>query len=231
MKKTRFSLPLCVMILAVVLSLLTGCYREAAPDVEPTVAGEAQADQPTAAGTPAASGMEATAIANATLAAQPPDETTEETPVPASPTSQPPTATPPPEPTTPSTTAVPTFTPEPESAEPTAAPAVTGDQTTHTVQRGENLFRIALRYGTTVPAVASANGIANPAMIYVGQVLTIPGSGGTQPPAGGTTYVVQSGDNLFRIALRYNLSYMYLAQYNNIANPSSIYVGQVIRIP
>jgi LysM repeat protein len=43
--------------------------------------------------------------------------------------------------------------------------------------------------------------------------------------------VVQPGDNLFRIALRYNMSYITLARYNNIANPSSIYVGQVIRIP
>ena len=103
---------------------------------------------------------------------------------------------------------------------------------THTVQRGENLFRIALRYGTTVQAIASANGIANPALIYVGQVLVISTSGGQPPapPAGGT-YVVQPGDNLFRIALRYDLSYTYLAQYNGIANPAYIYVGQVLRIP
>jgi len=101
------------------------------------------------------------------------------------------------------------------------------------VQRGENLFRIALRYGTTVQAVAGANGIANPALIYTGQVLTIPSSGTAppSPPAGETTYTVQPGDNLFRIALRYNVSYLYLAQYNGIANPSHIYVGQVLRIP
>jgi len=100
------------------------------------------------------------------------------------------------------------------------------------VQRGDNLFRIALRYGTTVQAIASANGIANPALIYVGQTLKIPS--GTQPvpqPGGETTYVVQRGDNLFRIALRYGMSYLQLAQYNGIANPSRIYVGQVLRIP
>ena len=102
----------------------------------------------------------------------------------------------------------------------------------HVVQRGENLFRIALRYGTTVQAIASANGIANPARIYVGQKLVISTSGGQpSPPAGATTYVVKPGDNLFRIALRYNLSYMHLAQYNGIANPAHIYVGQVLRIP
>ena len=51
------------------------------------------------------------------------------------------------------------------------------------------------------------------------------------PPSGGTTYVVQPGDNLFRIALRYNMSYLYLASYNGISDPSRIYVGQVLRIP
>jgi LysM repeat protein len=96
-----------------------------------------------------------------------------------------------------------------------------------------DLFRIALRYGTTVQAIASANGIANPARIYVGQRLVI-FSSGVQPtpqPGGETTYVVQRGDNLYRIALRYGLNYLYLAQYNGIANPSRIYAGQVLRIP
>ncbi|RPJ01478.1 MAG: LysM peptidoglycan-binding domain-containing protein [Chloroflexi bacterium] len=45
---------------------------------------------------------------------------------------------------------------------------------THTVQTGENLFRIALRYGLTVETLASANGITDPAHIYAGQVLVIP---------------------------------------------------------
>lgn len=47
---------------------------------------------------------------------------------------------------------------------------------THTVARGENLYRIALRYGTTVAALSTANGITDPTRIYVGQVLTIPGA-------------------------------------------------------
>jgi LysM repeat protein len=127
-------------------------------------------------------------------------------------------------------TPTPTATPVPPT--PAFTPLPPG-QVTHVVHRGDTLFRIALRYGTTVQAIASANGIANPARIYVGQKLVISTSGGQppQPPAGATTYVVQPGDNLFRIALRYNLSYMYLAQYNGIANPSCVYAGQVLRIP
>lgn len=45
---------------------------------------------------------------------------------------------------------------------------------TYTVRRGDNLFRIALRFGTTVKAIAEANRIPNPNLIYVGQVLLIP---------------------------------------------------------
>ena len=49
----------------------------------------------------------------------------------------------------------------------------------HVVRPGENLSTIAARYGTTVAALAQANGIANPNHIYVGQRLTIvSGAGG-----------------------------------------------------
>jgi LysM repeat protein len=50
---------------------------------------------------------------------------------------------------------------------------VTGP-TTHTVQPGENLFRISLMYGVTMDALQRANGIYNPNLIFTGQVLTIP---------------------------------------------------------
>ncbi len=43
----------------------------------------------------------------------------------------------------------------------------------HVVQRGENLFRIALRYGTTVQAIMAANGLTD-YTIHAGQQLRIP---------------------------------------------------------
>ncbi len=39
----------------------------------------------------------------------------------------------------------------------------------HVVQRGETLYRIALRYGVSVDALAQNNGLANPNQIYAGQ--------------------------------------------------------------
>jgi 2',3'-cyclic-nucleotide 2'-phosphodiesterase/3'-nucleotidase len=42
------------------------------------------------------------------------------------------------------------------------------------VQRGDNLFRIALRYGLTTDELAAANNITDPTRIFAGQVLVIP---------------------------------------------------------
>jgi hypothetical protein len=48
-----------------------------------------------------------------------------------------------------------------------------GQDVVHVVRRGENLFRIARRYTTTVQAITEANGIANAAAIFPGQELLI----------------------------------------------------------
>jgi LysM repeat protein len=118
----------------------------------------------------------------------------------------------------------------------TPALAQTGG-TTHVVQPGENLFRIALSYGTTWPVLAAYNGIANPNLIYVGQVLKIPAGGTTPSPQPQpttqpqpSTYVVVAGDTLSRIAVRFGTTVAALAQANNIANPNLIFVGQVLQI-
>jgi LysM repeat protein len=58
-----------------------------------------------------------------------------------------------------------------------------GPTTTHLVTPGQTMFRIALRYGTTVSAIAAANGIANPNVIYVGSTLRIPCAGGATGPS------------------------------------------------
>ena len=240
MKSTRNATIITLLSLATILVLVSGCYREVVPDVTAVPEGEE--------GAPSSEDQVATAIAEATRAAETagepegeqPTEEAEPAPTTAAPTDTPvaaaeeePTEMPPTE--VPATQApAPTNTPSPEPATATPVPAETTGTGVHVVQRGENLFRIALRYGTTVQAIASANGIANPQQIYVGQRLMIPGADGQPAPApqpGGTTHVVQPGENLFRIALRYNLNYVYLAQYNGISNPAKIRVGQVLRIP
>ncbi|MDD6795208.1 MAG: GH25 family lysozyme [Clostridiaceae bacterium] len=49
-----------------------------------------------------------------------------------------------------------------------------GGTITYKVRSGDTLSEIAKRYGTTVSAIANLNGISNPNLIYVGQLLRIP---------------------------------------------------------
>lgn len=111
--------------------------------------------------------------------------------------------------------------------------------TTYTVQAGDTLYTIALKYGLTVQELATANNITNVNSLNVGDTLTIPTpgtvtdnqQGGGQPTTGEQIHTVAPGENLFRIGLRYGFTVAELASYNNIANPNSIAVGQQIRIP
>jgi LysM repeat protein len=135
-------------------------------------------------------------------------------------------AAPIPEPTkepTPEPTEEPTPEPTEEPvSEPSACPS------THTVQPGENLFRIGLRYGIPYQQLATANGIANPSSIQAGQVLSIPYCGST---GGEQVHIVQTGENLFRVALRYGVTWEQLAAHNNLSDPRLIHPGDALRIP
>jgi LysM repeat protein len=63
---------------------------------------------------------------------------------------------------------------------PPPPPPPTGN-ITYVVQPGDTLSKIARQYGTTVQAIVQANNIPNPNLIYVGQVLVIPGATGGVP--------------------------------------------------
>lgn len=227
MKDTRF--PLSPLLgLLVVLLMLAGCYMPAAPDVTPTPFQQEMEDalMATLAAQAAQTNLTITA-----MAATPPAPT--ETPTPLPPL---PAETPPPPILTPTEvpTPLPILTPpSPVVPSPTGETVVApaGAERTHVVQRGEWLLQIARQYGVDWRELAAYNNIVNPNRLYPGQVLRIPGTGGQPPAEREILYTVQPGDNLFRIALRYNLNYLYLASYNNIANPHQIRVGQVIRIP
>ena len=114
------------------------------------------------------------------------------------------------------------------NASPAPAPA---GYTTYTVVKGDTLSGIASRYGTTYQKIAADNGIANPNLIFPGQVLKIYGaSGGNSGGSGAKTYTVQKGDTLSGIAAKYGTTYQKIAADNNIANPNLIFPGQVLVI-
>ena len=113
---------------------------------------------------------------------------------------------------------------------PGAAPS---DQTnvTYVVQTGDSLWSIANANNTTVDELANLNDLGTNT-IYVGQALQIPntGSSGTTTPDTQTTYVVQKGDTLYSIALKYGTTPNAIIRKNNLKN-NTITVGQTLTIP
>lgn|SRR5258706_5705889 len=117
--------------------------------------------------------------------------------------------------------------------------------TGYTVSPGDFLAAIAQRFNTTPDAILSANAIANPNLLYVGQLLTIPRTTTNITPkprpmisfptfgVGGANrlYIVQPGDNLFGIAARTGRNAYTIAQANGILNLNAIYVGEPLVLP
>lgn len=102
------------------------------------------------------------------------------------------------------------------------------------VQRGDTLYAIARKYGTTVQELADINNIANPNLIYPGQVLRIltnsTVNGSETRGTGSITYTVQRGNTLSQIAKAYGVTVNHIVEINNIQNPNLIYPGEKLRI-
>ncbi len=99
---------------------------------------------------------------------------------------------------------------------------------THTVRRAETLAAIAAQHGTTVAALVSANGIADPDVIRIGQDLAIPSSSGGSTSG---TYIVRAGDTLASIASRHGTTVARLVAANHLNRPNLIRIGQVLSVP
>jgi murein DD-endopeptidase MepM/ murein hydrolase activator NlpD len=140
--------------------------------------------------------------------------------------------------------------PEADIAPPPAAPAAPATESTgtitHVVARGDNLTRIATRYGVSVEALKAINQLTNVDLIHVGQLILVPASGVTAaaapataapasepsaPSGSGDVYVVQRGDSVYKIARRYGTTVQAIVATNNLANPSVLYAGQQLLIP
>jgi len=100
---------------------------------------------------------------------------------------------------------------------------------THVVQPGENLTDIATRYNTTVEALIDTNNLAQPDSLVVGQVITLPATGG--PATFPRTYRLDIGDTLRSVGEQFGVTWQQIAAYNNIANPNYVEAGLLIQIP
>lgn len=101
----------------------------------------------------------------------------------------------------------------------------------YTVQWGDTLGKIAVRCGTTISALQLANpSIGNGYWIYAGQTLLLPGAY-FDNGNGYATYIVESGDTLKSIAIRYGTTMEVLGSLNGIYNFNLIYQGQRLSVP
>lgn len=129
------------------------------------------------------------------------------------------------------------------TAEPTSMPTPTSRPSSggqdgyvvHVVQRGETLYSIARKYGTTYQAIVRANNIQNPSVIYVGQRINVPTSGSSSGGTSGCRYrhTVKRGEWLWQIAREYGVSPYTIMSANGLSLPSAstIYAGMVLCIP
>ncbi len=97
-------------------------------------------------------------------------------------------------------------------------------QTVYIVQAGDSLYSIARKLGLTVAELRAYNNLTSD-NLQIGQVLLVP-----TPQQETNTYIVQSGDSLWSIAKRFNVSVDDLKSENNLTS-NLISIGQVLRIP
>ncbi|MDJ1115134.1 LysM peptidoglycan-binding domain-containing protein [Microbacterium dauci] len=112
---------------------------------------------------------------------------------------------------------------------------------THTVRSADTLWAIAQRHGVSVAALASANGLGDATMIRPDQTLTIPGTAKVTRAAARTpaaseratakSHEVGTGDTLWQIAARHDVSLADLLGANGLDQASIIYPGQRLQIP
>jgi len=96
---------------------------------------------------------------------------------------------------------------------------------THTVARGDSLWIIANRYGTTAQKIQQLNNLSS-AELYISQILILPQGASGQENNGLKTYRVEHGDSPFEIAVQHNMSLDRLLRMNNLTMRSTIYPGQ-----
>jgi LysM repeat protein len=107
----------------------------------------------------------------------------------------------------------------------------------HTVQKGDSLWKIAIKYKTTVSELKSLNNL-NTDFLQVNQKLKVPAAAAqplttvvpsTTAPST-SVYVVKSGDYLGKIAKQFNITVQDLKSLNGL-NSDRIYMGQALKVP
>ena len=115
---------------------------------------------------------------------------------------------------------------------PSSTDKLPGDYVVYTVKRGDTLWDIANLYNISVNDIVNYNNLGT-TLLQIGQQLLIPNGGINMPTEDdemGITYIVKSGDSLWSVAKRYNVSVDELKRINNLNN-NLLIIGQELIIP
>lgn len=107
---------------------------------------------------------------------------------------------------------------------PALGSAQPSETTTYTVARGDSLYAIASRYGTTTQELMRLNDLSS-TLLTIGQTLIIPATAPT-----GRTYVVRSGDSLWSIANKFDVTVNEIRIANKLTS-DLLSIGQTLQIP
>lgn len=100
----------------------------------------------------------------------------------------------------------------------------------HKVKRGDSLWNIARRYGTTPREIQELNHLKS-ATLHIGQVLKLPGAANTPSKKGSwKIYHVKKGDSSYTIATKHGMRLSHFLKINRLSKWSTIYPGQQLYV-
>ena len=129
---------------------------------------------------------------------------------------------------------------------PEGIPTPTAEPFQYTVQQGDTLLSIALRFDTSLNQIMNMNGLRDEHSLNVGQILVIPGVSDSAGQPGADrravdpvlsrtagTHIVRAGETLAAIAEQYGVTLAELIAFNSntITNPHVVNENTVLRIP
>jgi len=98
---------------------------------------------------------------------------------------------------------------------------------TYVVQKGDSLYSIANKLGTTVSELKKENNLTSNTL-QIGEVLRIPTKEIYEEEE--NIYIVKKGDSLYSIANKYNTTVEELKRINNLTS-NILSIGQVLKLP
>ena len=113
----------------------------------------------------------------------------------------------------------------------------------HKVQPGEALREIGERYGISWRTLAAVNNLANPNLIYAGQILIVPDeeskpveTTAQAPDTSGLPvlhrlHIVRAGEQFDLLAQRYALPLQDLLDLNHVRGEARLYSGDIVLLP